>query len=346
MPREKCRSRRRTGSSRPARATRGEGWPGLPAPRASAPRSPSRRNARANTAVHPRRPATESARAERCRAAARATRVPAPSLPPIRGCRMEGAARAGKTCAGALGSRTVMAPVRALGLLALALVLSGTAGAGDSGLDSALERLLRSSALRGARVGVVVEDLETGRRLLAHAPDEALVPASNQKLLIAAAALSHWGPSHRFETPVLMEGEIVDGIDRGPALDRGTGRSEPGVRVAVEARRGGAAPRNPRDPRRDRDRQRATSKGRISTRTGSRSRRAPTTHRRARGARTTRASASTWCRARAWASPRKCDSRPRSRTSARSRRRRRCAGAGSSRSTSTCFRTARVRACA
>src|SRR5262249_51932729 len=46
----------------------------------------------------------------------------------------------------------------------------------------------------------------------AHLPDADLVPASNQKLLISAAALERWGPAHRFETPILTEGEITDGV--------------------------------------------------------------------------------------------------------------------------------------
>jgi D-alanyl-D-alanine carboxypeptidase/D-alanyl-D-alanine-endopeptidase (penicillin-binding protein 4) len=101
---------------------------------------------------------------------------------------------------------------RALALAALSLALAAGARADQADLAPALDRLMRSPALRGARVGVVVEELTSGRRLLAHAPDAALVPASNQKLLVAAAALAHWGPSHRFETPIRIEGELTDGV--------------------------------------------------------------------------------------------------------------------------------------
>lgn len=125
---------------------------------------------------------------------------------------MEGGARAGKAWASVLGSRAVIVLARTLGLIALAFALCGVARADAGSLDPALDRLLRSAALRGARVGVVVEELDTGRRLVEHAADAALVPASNQKLLIASAALAHWGPSHRFQTPVLLQGELVDGV--------------------------------------------------------------------------------------------------------------------------------------
>ena len=101
---------------------------------------------------------------------------------------------------------------RALGSIALCLSLSGVTRADDADFDRRVDHLVRSPALRGARVGVVVEKLASGERVLAHAADAPLVPASNQKLLIASAALAHWGPAHRFETPVRVEGEVVDGV--------------------------------------------------------------------------------------------------------------------------------------
>ena len=96
--------------------------------------------------------------------------------------------------------------------------LSGSLGsltrrlAQEASLSQALDAFLRAPSLRGARVGVVVEDLATGQRLAEHQADVDLVPASNQKLLISAAALERWGPAHRFETPILLEGTLSDGV--------------------------------------------------------------------------------------------------------------------------------------
>ena len=112
-----------------------------------------------------------------------------------------------------LRSRAVSSFLRALAFTALLAVLARPVTAADEAtLSQALAAFLRAPALRGARVGVVVEDLATGQRLVEHAPNEDLVPASNQKLLISAASLERWGPAHRFETPILVEGEIVDGV--------------------------------------------------------------------------------------------------------------------------------------
>jgi len=61
----------------------------------------------------------------------------------------------------------------------------------------------------------MVVDRETGELLFARDPDQALVPASNLKLLTGIAALAAFGPAHRFSTEVLASGEP----DRAGAVD-------------------------------------------------------------------------------------------------------------------------------
>jgi D-alanyl-D-alanine carboxypeptidase/D-alanyl-D-alanine-endopeptidase (penicillin-binding protein 4) len=93
---------------------------------------------------------------------------------------------------------------RSLPFALLLLSLAGIAGAADDPIAA----LLAEPSLRGAEVGVEVVDLETGSTLFESRADRSLIPASNQKLLIAAVALEHWGPTHRFETPVYVDGEL------------------------------------------------------------------------------------------------------------------------------------------
>lgn len=128
---------------------------------------------------------------------------------------MAGRLGSGKPRASSLPFARVKVLARALVFVALGALLSGAAYAGDAADSRALDELLGAPALRGARVGVSVEDLASGRRLLDHDAAVALVPASNQKLLIASAALAHWGPAHRFETPVLVEGTVENGVVEG-----------------------------------------------------------------------------------------------------------------------------------
>ena len=56
--------------------------------------------------------------------------------------------------------------------------------------------------MRGATFSVLVVDRQSGQTVFAREPDRRLVPASNQKVLTAAAALAHFGPAHRFVTAV------------------------------------------------------------------------------------------------------------------------------------------------
>lgn len=74
-----------------------------------------------------------------------------------------------------------------------------------------------------ARVGVVVRDGGTGDILYARNPDALLVPGSNQKLLIAAAAFAVLGPDYRFRTTLLTSGRVHGDTLEGNLYLRGTG---------------------------------------------------------------------------------------------------------------------------
>lgn len=74
----------------------------------------------------------------------------------------------------------------------------------------ALRQVLSSLASQGplstARVGIQVVSLADGSVVYAHNADELLNPASNVKLVTAAAALARLGPDWRFETEFLLDG--------------------------------------------------------------------------------------------------------------------------------------------
>jgi D-alanyl-D-alanine carboxypeptidase/D-alanyl-D-alanine-endopeptidase (penicillin-binding protein 4) len=121
----------------------------------------------------------------------------------------------------------VVAARTGVALLAAAVlgVFPNDAGAAD---PSPLGRLLGDPALRGARVGALVIDLETGEEIYAHESTRALAPASSAKIVTAAAALVRWGPAFRFETPVRAAGRI----DEAGVLDGDlwiVGRGDPGL---------------------------------------------------------------------------------------------------------------------
>jgi serine-type D-Ala-D-Ala carboxypeptidase/endopeptidase (penicillin-binding protein 4) len=74
----------------------------------------------------------------------------------------------------------------------------------------ALRQVLSSLASQGplstARVGIQVVSLVDGSVVYAHNADALLNPASNVKLVTAAAALARLGPDWRFETEFLLDG--------------------------------------------------------------------------------------------------------------------------------------------
>src|SRR5690242_8609305 len=87
-------------------------------------------------------------------------------------------------------------------LAALALsVVRPTAAQPTDALPRDLGALVSASGLAG-KVGVHVVDAATGREIFRHRSDQPMNPASNQKLVTAAAALHHLGPSFTITTGV------------------------------------------------------------------------------------------------------------------------------------------------
>jgi D-alanyl-D-alanine carboxypeptidase/D-alanyl-D-alanine-endopeptidase (penicillin-binding protein 4) len=86
-------------------------------------------------------------------------------------------------------------------LLAGALAAAGSARA-ETPLARSLERALDARALRDARVGALVVRLDDGSVLFERDADASFIPASNQKILTAIAALSTFGPTRTFPLDV------------------------------------------------------------------------------------------------------------------------------------------------
>ena len=90
-------------------------------------------------------------------------------------------------------------------------------------LPSALRDLIRETSLAQGRLGVEVIDVATGQVVFAHHADEPLKPASNMKLLTAAAGLHLLGPEYTFKTEFLSDRRPADGVIAGNIYIRGYG---------------------------------------------------------------------------------------------------------------------------
>lgn len=128
-----------------------------------------------------------------------------------------------------------------LALLFLTLPILACAGwAGD--LREYVDQALGDRRIEGATVAVHVVDIESGEVLYSRRADAPMIPASNQKIITAAAALSELGPRYEFRTGLYIRGQIDDeGALQGDLLLRGGGDPTPGsveFREYLEERKG------------------------------------------------------------------------------------------------------------
>jgi len=91
-------------------------------------------------------------------------------------------------------------------------------------VSARIEMALGVPVLKNAIVGALIRSLDDGRVIYQRNPDTALMPASNNKLLTAAAALSLLGSNYRYTTTLYRVGEIgADGTFSGDLYLKGTG---------------------------------------------------------------------------------------------------------------------------
>lgn len=90
-------------------------------------------------------------------------------------------------------------------------------------LRSEILREIQATGWSNSEWGVLAVSLERGDTLMAVNPDRALAPASNQKVLVSAAALHALGPDYRFPTFLMTDGDVRGGVLHGNLILYGTG---------------------------------------------------------------------------------------------------------------------------
>lgn len=97
-------------------------------------------------------------------------------------------------------ARALIALGLAAGALLVVLPGSSSPASDSSPIAVELDRLLAGKALASSRTSVYVLDAETGESLYARNPDLPLKPASNMKLVTAAAGIALLKPEYQFRT--------------------------------------------------------------------------------------------------------------------------------------------------
>ena len=126
--------------------------------------------------------------------------------------------------------------------MAALTLLAGAAGANPSPRaakprwPAAFDKALAQAQVPASAVAVLVVDVN-GQRAprLSHRAGEAMNPASTIKLVTTYAALDALGPDFRWQTRVIMDGRINDGLLEGNMVVRGGGET-----LRRVAARGGA----------------------------------------------------------------------------------------------------------
>ena len=109
-------------------------------------------------------------------------------------------------------------------VLAIVLLAPPTAGAAaQTPLARKLSHALAVPHVAKSRSSALAVDLTSGKLLYAHNLRLSLIPASNEKLAVTYASLLALGPSYRFSTDVLGEGELDGAVWRGDVVLKGYG---------------------------------------------------------------------------------------------------------------------------
>lgn len=109
-------------------------------------------------------------------------------------------------------------------LLVIGLHLEITAqSTGLVALKAEIKTISESPAMKPARWSFVVQEVQSGKKLINHNGQETMLPASTLKTATSAAALGILGEHFRFNTFLEYDGEINDGVLKGNLYIRGGG---------------------------------------------------------------------------------------------------------------------------
>ncbi len=83
------------------------------------------------------------------------------------------------------------------------------AGSAAGGLGGRINGIIRQSSQKEVRFGIKIVEAESGKTVYRHNAREAMIPASNMKIITSAAALKYLGPNYEYKTLVGLCGDTL-----------------------------------------------------------------------------------------------------------------------------------------
>jgi len=117
----------------------------------------------------------------------------------------------------------IAAVVAGLTLTGAALVSPAAARVTDPALAKKITSVMKDSRVTKGRTSAVIIDAATGSELYVRGGSRATVPASNAKIITAAAALHTLGPGYRFKTQVIKRARVTGSTLDGRLYLKGYG---------------------------------------------------------------------------------------------------------------------------
>lgn len=108
--------------------------------------------------------------------------------------------------------------VRIRKLLVAAVLSVGFASAASAGLAKRIDGIIRRPSQKQVQFGICIVKADTGKTVYSHNAKEAMVPASNMKIIVTAAALKYLGPDYEYKTKVGLCGNTLAVIGAGDPL--------------------------------------------------------------------------------------------------------------------------------
>lgn len=94
---------------------------------------------------------------------------------------------------------------------------------GKAQTHPAIERFLNAPYMQGASVSIMIKNIDDGSVIYSYDADREIIPASVMKIVTTATALELVGENFRYETAIMYDGHIHNGILDGNIYIRGSG---------------------------------------------------------------------------------------------------------------------------